>query len=1168
MNKRFYLIIALLLGIGTVQAQKTDPVTYIERSWNGTEVVSEEKTKYSYDELSGTESTNHSLWGGGWYVVKSSFQCKRVIVEGYVNLILCDGATLTAPITINNTSTLVVYGQSNGTGRLVASAYKYNGESTNEYYCTASIGSDGKGDMGELVIHGGNITADASNVNNMSAGIGGGGAHIDFLKGSCNGGTVTVYGGTVNATGGEGAAGIGAGSIYDFQGNQRYNGGNGGTLKVYGGTVTATGGFSSAGIGGAYDVGKNNGHGGTVKIYGGTVTATGGNNGAGIGGAYYGNGGTVEIYGGNVTATSPFFAAGIGGGCDANGGSVTINGGTVHANGGKDSAGIGCGERRNGTKHGGSLTVNDGLVVARGGSHGAGIGGGQDASGATVIINGGEVRATGGTDAAGIGCGEETAFNPNINGGSLTVNGGTVFADGTGWGAGIGGGEDADGATVIINGGSVTAWAGTDAGNKNGCAIGSEDGDGHRGTIYIGDTLMVHAGQNPTDADGHLFPKETRGAACFFRPYARIEPCNHKDASYSVSGTESGDTHTLHCGHCKTNATHEHTFNDQNVCTVCGVNATTYTVKVYLPVINGDGSYTNGNYGAPITTIMVSGTQIVLPAAPLSNEPRGMKFAGWLNVESSVNPNNLGTFITNSQEYLTLNGVDYTINEDTYLIARYHKVSLFNTSGDWNNSNNWYWHQVPGANDTIVIAAEAIIPAGCTAQGGDRIELDLTGTITIKDGGQLINDVGVWGTVEKTIEGHNGSAESGWHFIAQPTMNFVTPSLSNGFLTEDSTKYDLYYFHEPTHHWRNYKQGANNEDPHFYIEPDKGYLYANETGTTLVMSGTIRPSTTPFTIRNLSHKASSHTGWNLVGNPFACNATVSRPCFTIQTENGKQVIKAAIDNLIIGPCESVMVKADAVNDSVTFTMTTASLSSQPGNGSLQITLAQANQTRGASTGSATFVDNAIVSFKEGEQLGKFYFGSQNANIYIPQGGEEYAIAFSDMQGEMPLNFKALENGTYTISVNSEGVEMNYLHLIDNLTGADVDLLAHAVSEVPELVEGVEGHAGDGASTGSATSYTFTAKTTDYASRFRLVFSANDENGASTDSAAFAFVSDGNIIVPNASSEATLQIVDMTGRVVLRSDVMNRVLTSGIPAGVYMLRLIDGNDVKTQKIIIQ
>ena len=106
-----------------------------------------------------------------------------------------------------------------------------------------------------------------------------------------------------------------------------------------------------------------------------------------------------------------------------------------------------------------------------------------------------------------------------------------------------------------------------------------------------------------------------------------------------------------------------------------------------------------------------------------------------------------------------------------------------------------------------------------------------------------------------------------------------------------------------------------------------------------------------------------------------------------------------------------------------------------------------------------------MSFNEGSKLGKFYFGTQNANIYIPQGNEEYAIAFSEGQGEMPLNFKAEENGTYTISVDVDNVELAYLHLIDNMTGADIDLLA-----MP--------------------SYTFTAKTTDYESRFKLVFVAN------------------------------------------------------------------------------
>lgn len=243
--------------------------------------------------------------------------------------------------------------------------------------------------------------------------------------------------------------------------------------------------------------------------------------------------GTLTIHGGNITAISKGIdeIAAIGGGNKGSGGKVTIYGGNVTAEGGDYGAGIGSGygaykmeslfDRRP-RNDGGTLTVYGGNVKATGGKYGAGIGGGIDANGATVTIYGGKVSAFGGVDAAGIGSGEEQDVAPNINGGSLTVYGGEVFADGTDWGAGIGGGEDADGAKVEIYGGTVTAWAGQDAGKKNGSAIGSEDGDGHRGSLKLGDNMKVWAGQNPSDADKNLFPFETRVPACFFRPYARI----------------------------------------------------------------------------------------------------------------------------------------------------------------------------------------------------------------------------------------------------------------------------------------------------------------------------------------------------------------------------------------------------------------------------------------------------------------------------------------------------------------------------------------------------------------------------------------------------------------------------------------------------------------------
>ena len=82
-----------------------------------------------------------------------------------------------------------------------------------------------------------------------------------------------------------------------------------------------------------------------------------------------------------------------------------------------------------------------------------------------------------------------------------------------------------------------------------------------------------------------------------------------------------------------------------------------------------------------------------------------------------------------------------------------------------------------------------------------------------------------------------------------------------------------------------------------------------------------------------------------------------------------------------------------------------------------------------------------MSFNEGSQLGKFYFGTQDANIYIMKNGEQYAIVNAEAQDEIPVCFKANTDGQYTITVNAEKVEMEYMHLIDNMTGADIDLLA-------------------------------------------------------------------------------------------------------------------------------
>ena len=189
----------------------------------------------------------------------------------------------------------------------------------------------------------------------------------------------------------------------------------------------------------------------------------------------------------------------------------------------------------------------------------------------------------------------------------------------------------------------------------------------------------------------------------------------------------------------------------------------------------------------------------------------------------------------------------------------------------------------------------------------------------------------------------------------------------------------------------------------------------------------------------------------------------------------------------------------------------------------------------------TVHDKAIVSFDEGTLLGKYFFNETHAKLYIPQGSEDYAIAFSEKTGEMPLNFKATKSGEYTLSFNTEGVKLAYLHLIDNITGADVNLL-----QTP--------------------SYIFEGKANDYASRFRLMFAT----GSSASSDAFGFINGmGNLCIFGIEGEATIQVIDVMGRV-LSSETFSGSYERklDVAPGVYMIRLINGNDVKVQKMIVK
>ena len=437
---------------------------------------------------------------------------------------------------------------------------------------------------------------------------------------------------------------------------------------------------------------------------------------------------------------------------------------------------------------------------------------------------------------------------------------------------------------------------------------------------------------------------------------------------------------------------------------------------------------------------------------------------------------------------------------------------------------------------TSEIERDSDIPATELVIVNNGAVLTLNGTnngtadnLVIADGGQLLHTNAVKATVQKDVNAYTSKDGDGWYMIASPVDGLSTTVVTTG-------TYDLFAYDEETAYWHS---NTGTLAPFATFERGKGYLYANSTDATLDFAGSMIGTEETIDI-DLSYtlaQSDDLRGFNLMGNPFTRNLASGDLAIGATEVTAYYGINAATTDIIsynisenpIKPGQGFFIQADAESQTLTFNPVS---SKDENKGYISIKV-----------GNESSSDNAFIQIANGNTLRKMTL-ADNTQVYVMDGDKDYAAArVEELEGAMPVNFKAVADGEFTINVNAREIDAYYMHLIDNFTGADIDLLLEP-------------------------SYTFNANAGDNENRFTLVFDFNNYTGVNESYANEIFAyQNGNDIVVNG--EGILQVYDVMGRFVTSFEVngSKRINASEFSNAVYIFRMT-GNDVKTQKIVVR
>lgn len=483
----------------------------------------------------------------------------------------------------------------------------------------------------------------------------------------------------------------------------------------------------------------------------------------------------------------------------------------------------------------------------------------------------------------------------------------------------------------------------------------------------------------------------------------------------------------------------------------------------------------------------------------------------------------------------------------------------FINDGDWDVPSNWNQNRVPNEGEFVLISADAKINRDVTVKavtintainkvGSITLNANKSFTVTgdfkntdaskfvIKDGAQVFQDNDdVMATFEMNVKAPTGELEefnkTGWQFIASPMKNALTANFETEGVGYDLFKYVGDIATTEDLEWVNYKNPKNDFETEF--QQGHGYMVSYHTEGTAYFEGYLNyESNYRFSDKLKYHGEDHFANFFLLGNPFTFDMDWSKVTsqnlatgYAVITTDGNWSY-AASGTIKAG--DGFFVKVTADDPILNYNVATATRSRRADNDSRFINIIASSKAG---------KDNVIINFANDGREGfdkLENFNNNIAEIYVKENDRRYGILnYDENVEEVELYFNAHKMGEYTINAVSNADYASVV-LVDRLTGVETNLLVN--------------------------SYTFKSMTDDNHDRFVLRMSNDAEEG-------FVYRTGDELVV---CAEGKVQILDVMGRVVYNGYIdseNHRINVSTLNNAAYIVRVVNANEVKTQKVVI-